>query len=113
MTTLIVLTGLSGAGRSVAAGALEDSGWFVIDNLPPALVSRVADLADAGGHYERVALAMGSAVADLAAGVDELRDSIDGVSVLVRTDRAGPGHGLALLAEPDLAGTLSAGVRLE
>ncbi len=82
MTTLIVLTGLSGAGRSVAAGALEDSGWFVIDNLPPALVSRVADLADAGGHYERVALAMGSAVADLAAGVDELRASIDGVSVV-------------------------------
>ncbi len=82
MAKLIVLTGLSGAGRSVAAGALEDSGWFVIDNLPPALVPKVADLADAGGHYERVALAMGSAVADLAAGIDELRETVDGVSVV-------------------------------
>ncbi len=33
-----VLTGLSGAGRSEAAKALEDLGWFVIDNLPPALI---------------------------------------------------------------------------
>ena len=34
----MVITGLSGAGRSQAANILEDLGWFVIDNLPPALI---------------------------------------------------------------------------
>ena len=41
-----ILTGMSGAGRSTAADALEDVGFFVIDNLPPALIGKVADLAD-------------------------------------------------------------------
>ena len=42
---MVVVTGLSGAGRSVAAGALEDLGWFVIDNLPADLVPKVGELA--------------------------------------------------------------------
>ena len=32
---IVVITGLSGAGRSTAAKSLEDLGWFVVDNLPP------------------------------------------------------------------------------
>ena len=32
---LLVVTGMSGAGRSTAADALEDHGWYVVDNLPP------------------------------------------------------------------------------
>lgn len=36
---LVIVTGMSGAGRSTAARALEDLGWFVIDNLPPSLLS--------------------------------------------------------------------------
>jgi UPF0042 nucleotide-binding protein len=39
-----VITGLSGAGRSEAAKALEDLGWFVIDNLPPALIGKMLPL---------------------------------------------------------------------
>ena len=35
---LLVLTGMSGAGRSTAANVLEDHGWHVIDNLPPRLL---------------------------------------------------------------------------
>ena len=35
---LLVLTGMSGAGRSTVAHALEDLGWYVVDNLPPALL---------------------------------------------------------------------------
>ena len=38
---LAVVSGMSGAGRSTAARALEDLGWFVIDNLPLQLVSKV------------------------------------------------------------------------
>ena len=33
---LVVITGMSGAGRSTIAHAMEDAGWYVIDNLPPA-----------------------------------------------------------------------------
>ncbi|HET7481244.1 MAG TPA: RNase adapter RapZ, partial [Actinomycetota bacterium] len=52
-----VITGLSGAGRSEAAKALEDLGWFVIDNLPPTLIRRVLTLALApGADIHRVAL---------------------------------------------------------
>ena len=35
----LILTGMSGAGRSTVAHALEDLGWYVVDNLPPALIS--------------------------------------------------------------------------
>ncbi len=51
-----VLTGLSGAGRSEAAKALEDLGWFVIDNLPPALIRKMLTLALAGSDINRIAL---------------------------------------------------------
>jgi len=52
-----VITGLSGAGRSEAAKALEDFGWFVIDNLPPALISKMMPLVFAkGSDIQRVAL---------------------------------------------------------
>lgn len=39
-----LVTGLSGAGRSTAAKVLEDLGWFVVDNLPPELISTMVDL---------------------------------------------------------------------
>jgi UPF0042 nucleotide-binding protein len=42
---VLVLTGMSGAGRSTAAHALEDLGWFVVDNMPPALLPRLVELA--------------------------------------------------------------------
>ena len=41
---LIIVTGMTGAGRSTAAKALEDVGWFVIDNLPPQLLQTVLKL---------------------------------------------------------------------
>lgn len=39
---LLILTGMSGAGRSTVAHALEDLGWHVVDNLPPALLPELA-----------------------------------------------------------------------
>ena len=51
-----IVTGLSGAGRSTAAKCLEDLGWFVVDNLPPALLPTLADLgARAQGSVNRIA----------------------------------------------------------
>lgn len=56
-----VVTGQSGAGRSQAANFLEDLGWFVIDNLPSALIPKVSELAGGpGSDFERVALVAGS-----------------------------------------------------
>lgn len=41
---LLIVTGMSGAGRSTAAHALEDQGWYVIDNLPPQMLGPINDL---------------------------------------------------------------------
>ena len=61
MGEFVVITGLSGAGRSLAADDLEDLGWFVIDNLPPELVPKVVELAQTpGSQVGRVALVMGT-----------------------------------------------------
>jgi UPF0042 nucleotide-binding protein len=52
-----IITGLSGAGRSEAAKALEDLGYFVIDNLPPALIGKMAELAQRpGSSVQHIAL---------------------------------------------------------
>lgn len=41
---LLVVTGMSGAGRSTVGNALEDLGWYVVDNLPPQMLGPIADL---------------------------------------------------------------------
>src|SRR6202012_2487601 len=43
---IIIITGMSGAGSTPAARPLEDLGWYVVDNLPPALLPTMLDLAD-------------------------------------------------------------------
>lgn len=76
----VVVTGQSGAGRSQAANYLEDLGWFVIDNLPPALIPKVSELAlSPGSHFEKVALVAGAGLdADgIAGAVQELRTDPD------------------------------------
>jgi UPF0042 nucleotide-binding protein len=41
---LLVVTGMSGAGRSTVGNALEDQGWYVVDNLPPQMLGPISDL---------------------------------------------------------------------
>ncbi|MGO2659815.1 RNase adapter RapZ [Mycetocola reblochoni] len=43
---VLIVTGMSGAGRSTAAKALEDLGWYVVDNLPPQMLRPLVDLAE-------------------------------------------------------------------
>ena len=53
----VIISGLSGAGKSKAASFLEDMGFFCVDNLPVPLIPKLAELIMAGsGVYERVAL---------------------------------------------------------
>lgn len=53
---VLLVTGMSGAGRSTAARALEDAGWFVIDNIPPMLLGAVIDVAAENADVDRVAV---------------------------------------------------------
>lgn len=54
---IVIVTGLSGAGRSTAARSLEDLGWFVVDNLPPELIPAVSELAARSqGAVDRIAV---------------------------------------------------------
>ncbi len=74
---LVIISGMSGAGRSTAANALEDLGWFVVDNLPPALLPTLAELGGhAAGNVPRIAAVVdvrsGSFFADLTAAMAAL-----------------------------------------
>ena len=54
---LLIITGLSGAGKTRAADVLEDLDYYCVDNLPVALMTRFAELCmDTRGRYEKVAL---------------------------------------------------------
>jgi len=55
-TGFTIITGLSGAGRSETAHSLEDLGFFVVDNLPPALLPKMAELTTRPGGPARVAI---------------------------------------------------------
>ena len=74
---IVIITGMSGAGRSTAANALEDLGWFVVDNLPPGLLPTMVDLAErSNGAVPKIA-----AVVDVRsrAFTTDLKSSIDGL----------------------------------
>ena len=79
---LLIVTGLSGAGKTEAMKALEDLGYFCIDNLPPSLLTQLSQLpAFIADSRERIAIAMDvrgrSMFTDLFAALDVLRS--DGV----------------------------------
>ncbi len=56
-TRVVILTGVSGSGKSTALRALEDAGWYCVDNLPVVLLDRLVELSEqAGGGVPRLAL---------------------------------------------------------
>ena len=60
MAEIVLITGMSGAGRSAAADVLEDLGWYVVDNLPSSLVEKIVELASLpASGIERLALVAG------------------------------------------------------
>ncbi len=72
----VVITGMSGAGRSEAAKVLEDLGYFVIDNLPPSLLGRVADLAATSRDEAHIALVVDARGGPFSPAIDELCQSL-------------------------------------
>ncbi|WP_169078320.1 RNase adapter RapZ [Microcella alkalica] len=76
---VLIVTGMSGAGRSTVANALEDLGWYVVDNLPPQMLRPLVDLAvHPGNQLPKMAAVVdvrgGRLFADVRRIVDELRD---------------------------------------
>ncbi len=71
---IVLISGLSGAGRSGVADVLEDLGWFVVDNLPTALIGTIVELAaKPTSDIERLALVAGRQHAEVLTKVGELR----------------------------------------
>ena len=77
----VIVTGLSGAGKTQATRSLEDLGYFCVDNLPPTLISKFAEAcAQSGGNIEKVAL-----VIDIRGGVF-FNDFFDTLNYLKRNE---------------------------
>jgi UPF0042 nucleotide-binding protein len=75
---LLVVTGMSGAGRSTVGNSLEDLGWYVVDNLPPQMLTTLVDLAGrASDSLPKIAAIVdvrgGRLFADVQRSVEELR----------------------------------------
>ncbi|EYT53489.1 glmZ(sRNA)-inactivating NTPase [Leucobacter sp. UCD-THU] len=72
---ILIVTGMSGAGRSTVANTLEDLGWYVVDNLPLSMLKTLADMADrSGGALPRIVAVVDVRGRDLFA---EIQDVID------------------------------------
>ena len=76
---VVIVTGMSGAGRSTVGNALEDLGWYVVDNLPPQMLRPLVELAGkAGSNLPKVAAVVdvrgGKLFSDLEQVVESLRE---------------------------------------
>ena len=70
---ILVISGLSGAGKSCAASCLEDIGYYTVDNMPAAIIPKFAEFsAESDGRYDRIAL-----VNDIRGGVDSFHELLE------------------------------------
>lgn len=78
---VVIITGMSGAGKTVAVDALEDLGYFVIDNMLPTLAGKFVDVIEHSGEFKRMAMVMDSRAKgfydQLAPVIDQLRQRSD------------------------------------
>lgn len=87
---ILVISGLSGAGKSCAASCLEDIGYYTVDNMPAAIIPKFAEFsAESDGRYDRVAL-----VNDIRGGVDSFHELLE---VIDRLREGGTGCRLLYL----------------
>ncbi|MDH2455003.1 RNase adapter RapZ [Corynebacterium bovis] len=76
-TSLVLITGMSGAGRKAAATALEEMGWYVADNLPPELIMRMVELSfETDSPVERLAIVTDVRSRDFAGSLEDVLTSL-------------------------------------
>jgi UPF0042 nucleotide-binding protein len=83
---VVILSGLSGAGKSQASKQFEDLGYYCVDNLPPELLGRFLDLRQADpARYARIALVLDIRAGDPAAAIGAARDRLraDGANLQI------------------------------
>ncbi len=74
---IVVVTGLSGAGRSTALRVLEDAGFFCVDNLPPGLAPALIGLVDREGKLERIGLGIDVRTGAFLSGAEETLSELE------------------------------------
>ena len=74
---IVVVTGLSGAGRSTALRVLEDAGFFCVDNLPPGLAPALIDLVGSEGKLERLGLGIDVRTGAFLSGAEETLSELE------------------------------------
>lgn len=76
---VVIVTGLSGAGKTQAMACLEDMGYYCIDNMPPALIKSFMDLTQKGKGFEKAAFVIdvrgGKLFNDLKGSLDDLKSN--------------------------------------
>jgi UPF0042 nucleotide-binding protein len=76
---IIIITGVSGAGKSLAVRTLEDLGYFCVDNLPPSLLPKFLEISRSAGKIEHIALVMdirgGEFLEDLFPALDMIKNT--------------------------------------
>jgi UPF0042 nucleotide-binding protein len=89
--SVVILTGLSGSGKSVALRALEDEGFFCVDNLPVTLMESFASIVTAGGRNARIAIGIDirekEFLADFASVLGPLRERYRVEIIFLEADR--------------------------
>ena len=80
---VLIVTGMSGAGRSTVANALEDLDWYVVDNLPPQMLRHLVELADkAGSNLPKIAVVVDVRGRDFFENLQEIIQSLPQATVV-------------------------------
>jgi len=78
---LYIITGMSGAGKSHAMRTLEDRGYFCIDNIPPSLIPKFAQLSGGAGKFDNVAITVDVRGAELLSGLFPALEELDAINI--------------------------------
>ena len=91
---IIIVTGMSGAGKSTALNVLEDEGYYCVDNMPISLISKFAELADCqkqNNGYNNIALGVdirsGNSLAEFDSVLDYMKSRKYDYTILFLEDR--------------------------
>ncbi|MFO6453310.1 MULTISPECIES: RNase adapter RapZ [unclassified Aeromicrobium] len=85
LTEFVLVTGMTGAGRSTAAKALEKLGYYVVDNLPPGMLNDLVSSVDAAEDIDRLAVVVDSRSRTFFFGLVDAIESVHDLGVRVRT----------------------------